>query len=411
MFKREKIIVSIFALAAMNMASLSAQESDEPNPEIAPEVTNHVCGAVIPDWKVPALTNPKTSTPKQVGCAVAAWQLKANQDLSYLPYKILSSSYDRGWVKATFYVGLEEYAAAIGDDGFMARIRQYAYNNGLEIGDRPWHGDDQTVTAIYGKLAIRDNNPSLMDKSIKQFDLILEENFTHSLEFSVNTTADREGGCQTRWCWADAIFMAPPSWALATKISGDQRYLDYAVKETKAVLEYLRDEETGLIFRDSRFFDQRTPNGKKVFWSRGNGWVFAGLARFIDVIPEGHKDRDYMVKAYQDLADKLVPLQREDGYWPTSLADADYLKNPESSGTAFFGYGMAWGLNNGLLKGAQYEKARDLAWDAMRDATNTNGKVGWVQQIGKDPVATDRESSQLYTAGGMLLFASQMVKK
>lgn len=345
----------------------------------------------------------------EIGCAVADWQLKANNNLSYIDGKFPESSYNRGWVKAAFYIGLDRFAEVTEDKHLLARVRQYAFDSGLELGDRQWHGDDQAVAAVYASVALRDKNPEVMAKSMEQFDNIIAQNYTMSLEFIEPEDGHTEGTCQRRWCWADAIFMAPPAWAMTTKVSGDPKYLDYAASETRAVIEYLQDPKTGLLFRDSRYFELKTPNGKPVFWSRGNGWVFAGLARFIEAMPEDHPERPLMVSTFQTLADALVSIQREDGYWPTSLMDAEYLTNPETSGTAFFGYGLAWGLNHGVIEGGKYAVARDKAWDAMRAAISDSGKVGWVQQIGKDPQLTDKDSSQLYAAGGTLLFASEML--
>lgn len=367
------------------------------------------CDTVIPVWRAPALLDPSSASALEIGCAAAQWQLQANNDLRYIEYQFPQSSYSRGWVKAAFFIGLDHFAAKVGDENLLARLRQYSNDFGTELGDRPWHGDDQAIAAVYAAVALRDGTPQLMDKSIAQFDDIIAQNYTMSLEFTPPTVEGKEGDCQKRWCWADAIFMAPPAWALATRISGDPKYADYAASETRAVIEYLQDPATGLLFRDSRYFNARTPNGKPVFWSRGNGWVFAGLARFIDTLPADHPELPLMRETFVTLADQLVSIQREDGYWPTSLMDAEYLTNPETSGTAFFGFGMAWGLNNGLLKGEKYETSRDKAWDALRLAITDEGKVGWVQQIGKDPQSTNRESSQLYAAGGALLFAAEML--
>ena len=369
------------------------------------------CGTAVPGWRMPALKNPSDASAVEIGCAVAAWQLAAKEDMSYIDLKVLESSYGRGWVKAAFYIGLDRFAAKMGDPSLLVRVRQYSLENGLELGDRPWHGDDQAVAAVYAAVALRDGEPDLIKKSVEHFDYIIAQNYTNSLEFNEPADPGKEGDCQKRWCWADAIFMAPPAWALASQVTGDPRYVNYAASETRAIIEYLQDPKTGLLFRDSRYFEQRTPNGKPVFWSRGNGWVFAGLARFIEAMPADHPDRPLMVKTYQRMAGKLVSIQREDGYWPTSLMDAAYVTNPETSGTAFFGFGLAWGLNNGMLEGAQYEAARDKAWDAIRRAVTTSGKVGWVQQIGKDPQSTTAETSQLYAAGGTLLFATEMLSR
>ena len=94
----------------------------------------------------------------------------------------------------------------------------------------------------------------------------------------------------------------------------------------------------------------------------------------------------------------------------TSLDDPALFKNPETSGTAFFGFGLAWGINQGILKGDKYIQARDKAWASMKDAVQPNGMVGWVQQIGKDPQLTVKDSSQLYGVGGFLLMASEMIE-
>nr|WP_298894755.1 glycoside hydrolase family 88 protein [uncultured Altererythrobacter sp.] len=367
------------------------------------------CDTVAPGWRVPTLNNPTEASAIEVGCAVAQWQLRANNDLRYIEFQYPQTSYSRGWVKAAFYIGLDHFAAEINDPALLSRLRQLSNDFGTELGDRPWHGDDQAIAAVYAAVALRDGTPELMNKSAEQFDYIIDQNYTMSLEFTVPLDVRAEGECQKRWCWADAIFMAPPSWALATRVTGDPKYADYAASETRAVIEYLQDPKTGLLFRDSRYFDAKTPNGKPVFWSRGNGWVFAGLARFIDALPEDHPELPLMRETFLTLANQLVSIQREDGYWPTSLMDPEYLTNPETSGTAFFGFGLAWGLNNGLLEGDRYENARDKAWDAIRAAVTEDGKVGWVQQIGKDPQATTRESSQLYAAGGALLFAAEMI--
>lgn len=367
------------------------------------------CDTAIAQSGANAVADPAAASPAEVGCAVAAWQLSANDDLSYLEFKVPESSYGRGWIKATFYIGLERFAARLGDRELMARVRQYAYDNGLELGDRPWHGDDQAVAAVYAALALRNEDPKLIGKSLEAFDHIIAQNHVNSLEFVDATEPGKEGNCQKRWCWADAIFMAPPAWALASQVSGDPRYADYAAKETRAVIEYLQDPETGLLFRDSRYFTARTGHGKKVFWSRGNGWVFAGLARFIEALPPDHPDRPLFVTTFRTMAARLLELQRPDGYWPTSLMDPTLVPNPETSGTAFFGFGLAWGLNNGIIEGPRYVAARNRAWDAMRSAVSPDGKLGWVQQVGKDPQKTDSETSQLYGVGGMLLFSSEML--
>ena len=83
----------------------------------------------------------------------------------------------------------------------------------------------------------------------------------------------------------------------------------------------------------------------------------------------------------------LLNCQHEDGFWHASLvSDADY-PTPEMTGTALFLYGMAWGIQNGLLKGQDYRPACDKAWTALKSCLHKDGFLGWNQGTGKDPSA------------------------
>lgn len=349
---------------------------------------------------------------KSYGKAAAEWQLSTINDLSYLPNKIPPSTYNRGWVKGAFYIGLERFAQKTNNKKYLNLLLNESLENGFELGHRYWHGDDQIMGTIYAGAIERGADLALLKPTLEKMDKIIKDRSTVSLEFVVPKPGEKgaEGTCQTRWCWADAIFMAPPAWAAVSNVTGDDKYRQYAVEETDATIEYLYDPKTHLFFRDSRYFKLKTENGKGVFWSRGNGWVYAGLARFMETLPANHESRPRYEALFTEMTDALVSRQREDGYWPTSLDDAALFTNPETSGTAFFGFGLAWGINQGILKGDKYVDARDKAWVAMKDAVQPNGMVGWVQQIGKDPQLTVKDSSQLYGVGGFLLMASEMIE-
>lgn len=346
------------------------------------------------------------------GKAAAEWQLSTIDDLSYLPNKIPQSSYNRGWVKGAFYIGLERFAEKTGNQKYLELLLNESYENGFELGHRYWHGDDQIFGTIYAGAIERGADAELLHPSLEKMDKIINERSRVSLEFVVPGPGQKgaEGTCQTRWCWADAIFMAPPAWAAVSNVTGNPKYRQYAIEETDATIDYLYDPDTHLFFRDSRYFKRKTKNGKGVFWSRGNGWVYAGLARFMEELPVAHPARAKYESVFIEMTDALISRQREDGYWPTSLDDPALFTNPETSGTAFFGFGLAWGINQGILKGDKYVEARDKAWVAMKDAVQPDGMVGWVQQIGKDPQLTVKDSSQLYGVGGFLLMASEMIE-
>jgi len=213
--------------------------------------------------------------------------------------------------------------------------------------------------------------------------------------------------CQARWCWSDALFMAPPTWTALSAATGDPRYARYGDQEFWAATDWLLDKEHGLYFRDSRYFDRRDEQGRKIFWSRGNGWAYAGIVNVLKTLPADHPSRPRYVALFKRMSAKLVALQKADGYWSVSLL-APENSPPETSGTAFFVYGLAWGVNQGLLKDARYASSARRGWDGLARAVGPDGKLGWVQQVGYAPDHVAAGDTQLYGAGAFLLAASEV---
>ncbi len=58
---------------------------------------------------------------------------------------------------------------------------------------------------------------------------------------------------------------------------------------------------------------------------------------------------------FREMAAKVAAIQDTDGYWKSNLLDPKATPRPETSGTAFFVYGLAWGVNQGLLERTMYE--------------------------------------------------------
>jgi rhamnogalacturonyl hydrolase YesR len=145
-----------------------------------------------------------------------------------------------------------------------------------------------------------------------------------------------------------------------------------------------------------------------VFWARGSGWVFAGLVRTMEYIDGEHPDRAFYDKLYREMADKLVSLQREDGTWSMSLLAQEKIKAIEMSGTAFFVYGLAWGINQGLLDHEKYWPAVAKGWHALNSSIHPSGKLGWVQGIGAAPGEVSYDDSQIYAVGAFMLSGSMI---
>jgi len=351
-----------------------------------------------------ASAKPENDTVSEIGNRVADWQLANVEPLEGIRTFQDRSRETKGWIQAAFYVGLERWARTAGKPAHLEALHELAEGNAWELEERFWHADDQAIVQVY--LALEDAN---IEPTKAVFDQVIELNPQNSLEFTQNRDGKAEGGCQQRWCWSDALFMAPPAWAALSRVTGDPVYGDYAVKEYMAAQEYLFDPEEKLFFRDSRFFERRSEHGNKIFWSRGNGWVFAGLPLLLEQLPENHESRPHFLDTFKDMAKTFKAIQTEAGLWAPSLLDWQHEPSPETSGSAFIVFGLAWGVNRGILDKSEYGPVIDKAWQALTDAVDENGKLGWVQQVGNAPDEVLEGDTQFYGSGAFLLAASEML--
>lgn len=174
--------------------------------------------------------------------------------------------------------------------------------------------------------------------------------------------------------------------------------------------DYLYDSSEHLYFRDQRFFTQQEKNGKKVFWSRGNGWVLAGIARTVDNMPASYKHKKSLLSVYNDMIKKVVSLQQADGSWHTSLLDPASYPHKEISGIGFYAYAILWGLNKGILDKNIYWPVAKKARVAMVEEVKENGMLGYIQPIGAAPDLVNEHSTEIYGVGAFLLAGTEMYK-
>jgi rhamnogalacturonyl hydrolase YesR len=187
------------------------------------------------------------------------------------------------------------------------------------------------------------------------------------------------------------------------KATGDTAALDlmHAMYwDTKA---FLYDPAQQLFWRDSTFLNTNT------YWSRGNGWVIASTARILDDLPPGDAHRADYEDLLRTMAARLITLQGSDGYWRSNLLDPTAFPNPESSGTAFFTYALAWGINHGVLDRSATLDAVTRGWGALVAAVDASGRLGWVQQVGLQPGPALVTDTNDYAAGALLLAGEQLL--
>ena len=218
------------------------------------------------------------------------------------------------------------------------------------------------------------------------------------------------------WWWSDALYMVMPVMSKMYKLTGDEMYLDRMYENFLWSDSLMFDKEAQLYYRDAKYIypKVKTASGGKSFWARGDGWVLAGLAKVLADMPKDYKHRDFFVDRFRQLAQGVARCQQDAGYWSRSmLCEAD-APGPETSGTAFFTYGMLWGVNNGLLDRAKYAPVIDKAWNYLvKTALQPDGSIGYVQPIGEKPDPTknvDAKSQAPFGTGAWLLAACEMVR-
>lgn len=216
------------------------------------------------------------------------------------------------------------------------------------------------------------------------------------------------------WWWADGLYMAMPVMTKLYKLTKNKQYLDKQYEYFIFAKDLMYDADDHLFYRGAKYIypKHKTTSGSKDFWARGNGWAFAALAKVLEDLPIESKYRDEYITIYKQMAQSLKTTQQEEGYWSRSMLDADYALGYETSGTAFFAYGLLWGVNNGLLTKEDFAPVIERAWSYLTSiALQDDGTVGYVQPIGeradqhKDVGA---RTTADFGVGAFLLAASQM---
>ena len=336
----------------------------------------------------------KSSAIKASMLKVADWQFKHS-----------NGKPENTWTNAAFYAGVVAAYEKTKSTALLDSLMAIGARNNWLPGKRYDHADDIAITQTYIDLYRISKNELMLKASID----------------SIKKLATVPGGEIKRhgitWWWCDALFMAPPTLEKLSKTLYDPSYLTLSDTLFMQCYRLLYNNEEKLFARDASYLidangnGKRESNGKNVFWSRGNGWVMAGLVRLLKEMPADHPTRGFYISLFKDMSARLLTLQQEDGLWRTSLLDPLAFAGGEGSGSAFNCYAMAWGLNNKILDKKTFLPAVKSAWAGLNTLLTSEGKVGWVQPIGADPRRNfNAESWESYGAGAFLLAASEIIQ-
>ena len=219
------------------------------------------------------------------------------------------------------------------------------------------------------------------------------------------------------WWWADALYMVMPVMTKMYRLTNNEMYLDKLYENFLWSDSLMWDAEAQLYYRDGKYIWPKVKtscDGGKSFWARGDGWVLAGLAKVLADMPRDYRNRDIFVQRFQQLAEGVARCQQAEGYWSRSMLCEDDAPGPETSGTAFFCYGLEWGVNHGYLNKNTYGPVIERAWNYLRSkALQPDGSIGFVQPIGEKPDPTkivDSHSQAPFGTGAWLLAACERVR-
>lgn len=314
--------------------------------------------------------------------------------------------HDLEWQNGALYAGMNQWRKIADDPKYTQWLMEIGERNNWKLHRRPYHADDHTVGQFYLALYEDFKEPRMLNPVRDQFDWILENRKTGTLDWEAENTHAHD-----RWGWCDALFMAPPVWARLAKVTGDQKYLEFMDQEYHATYDLLWSEKDHLFWRDSTYFDQKEKNGEDIFWARGNGWVFGGLALMIPDLPQNWEGRAFYLDIYKKMARRLKEIQRTDGTWSMGLlGGTEGYPIRETSGTSFFTFGLAWGINQGILDRETYEPVVLRAWQALSDSVTEEGLLGYVQPVGAAPGDSFPNYTEAYGVGAFLAAGSELYK-
>lgn len=306
---------------------------------------------------------------------------------------------DCSWRRGSYMIGNMAAYELTGEQTYLSYALDWANENGWRF----YNDTDYTTTnadyQICGQTYLK----------LHELGYGTDEHMRKSMQHILNDPA-----CDY-WWWIDAVYMALPYFYQMGVKYQDERYFDKGYRLFVNIKEERTCYDTGehLWYRDERFLPdkQREPNGEKIFWSRGNGWLFGGLARTLAVLPEESKYYAKYLQVFSDMAERLKALMNREGYYTCSLLDPQDWPMPETSGTALFTLGYLTGFRLGILDQSYLQTAMKCFDWLTYTALNKSGRIGYTQGVAWGPNTNiEQESSYDYVVGTYLLILQELAQ-
>jgi len=370
-------LAGVFAV----VAPMQAQHPDVPKGKVAPQGDTLATPGPLATDLSPKLDKKDLAKAMKI---VADWQLGR-----------LPAEPQTDWTFAAMYAGFMGVPDKVAGDKYKVAMQKIGDGLDWQPGPRVMHADDQAIGQMYLEQYMIHKDPKML-AGIKAH-----------LDAEMAAPDDPK---KPLWWWCDALFMAPPVFADMAKIQGDDKYLTYMDHEWGLTQDLLYDKNEHLFSRDAGYLDKHEANGRKLFWSRGNGWVMGGIVRVLQELPADSPLRPKYVALLKEMAASTLAIQGKDGLWTAGLLDSDSYKLPEVSGSAFITYALAYGVNEKILDKKTYWPAVEKAWAGMLTHVYADGRLGSIQPVGAAPGAFTETTSYVYGVGAYLLAGSEIYR-
>ena len=328
---------------------------------------------------------------KKAMTTAAKWQLNH-------PKNEVSS---KDWTSGAFYSGVFALYKTTKSKWVLDSLMAMGNRNSWQGGPTVKLADDHAICQTYIDLYRISKDRKMIEPYIQMMD-----------SFTARPYSPKGIKKIALW-WCDALFMVPPAFVKLGMTLNDKKYLEFNDSLYKECYNLLYDKDEHLFARDLGYKPDviREANGAKVFWSRGNGWVMGGLALMLSELPKDYKQRPFYIQLFKEMAERVSGLQQSDGLWRASLLDPNSFPGGETSGSGFYTFAIAWGINNGMLEKSKYLPVVKKAWIGLNNLIQPDGHVGWCQPIGQDPKKNfSADSWEVFGTGAFLLAGSEVIK-
>ncbi len=323
---------------------------------------------------VPLVSSPKEKSNLQ-------YDPVESSEVSSIIKKVHDYYYERhfcdtyNWIEVTYQVGVLEAYKATGNIDYYQECYDYAEGYSWQVNEGVLDTYLDNVTGAMLYCMLHDLAPAdyKLAHSIEEAEYISNRGMLDS-------------------SWIDELYMQGLAQSYLSKVTGNPLYTTVDFETYMYYRKYFFDPEDGLWYRDAKYISgcgnpvSVSANGKKVYWSRGNTWVYVSLGQRLEYMDKNDPAYETYLHDFLAMSNGLRKATRDDGIWGANLGDIHDYEGKEMTGTGGFLYGLCLGLEYGLLDYETYYPVVEKAYHTItRECIQSNGLVGYCQPVGEGP--------------------------